>query len=187
MGQGNSREKDTIVMVANGDREVFISLLSYTRLAATFTTPVIYKYEIRYQRYRWIIEKRFHEVMNLDVGLQRDFPEIVNAITRPPKYWLWAPDKSFFDKRAQRIAEYLQQIVDSRDLFDSKKLRLFLELSDMSFLPHMGRKSLKEGYLKKSSGGYTEKFSSMKNNFHVILVLIVQRTYVSDTVYCLFD
>jgi phosphatidylserine/phosphatidylglycerophosphate/cardiolipin synthase-like enzyme len=159
MGQGNSREQDRVVVPANEDRQVFIKLLSYQRLAGTFTTPVIYRYELRYQRYMWIIEKRFHEITQLDSALQREFPEVVTVIKRPPTYWLWTPDKAFFDKRAQRVADYLQQLCDSKDLFDSKKLKLFLELSAVSFSPELGRKSIKEGYLKKSSGGYTEKFS----------------------------
>lgn len=186
MGQGNSRERgDVVIDPNNPDRQVFIKLLAYQRLAGTFTTPVIYKYEIRYQRYMWIVEKRFHDITQLDNSLQRDFPQIVASISRPPSlYWVWSPDKQFFDKRAQRIAEYLQQLCDAKDVWESPRLRLFLELSEVSFSPALGRKSIKEveicflvmrlvsfhilnfiscvcvqGYLKKSSGGYTEKFS----------------------------
>jgi phosphatidylserine/phosphatidylglycerophosphate/cardiolipin synthase-like enzyme len=162
MGQGNSKDPapGTGVLADNPDRQVFVKLLSYQRHAGTFTTPVIYRYEIRYQRYMWVIEKRFHEIIALDNALHKEFPHLVSNVKRPPTYWLWTPDKAFFDKRAARVADFIQQLVDSKELFaDAKKLRLFLDISTVSFTPEMGRKSLKEGYLKKSSGGYTEKFS----------------------------
>lgn len=160
MGQGSSRERAAVTLPPNQQRKIFVQFVSHQKIPGTLSTPTLFTFEVAYQRYYWYIEKRFHELLTLDRLLFKEFQDKLATVYYPPRYWaVWTQDKAFLDRRGERMTEYLQQLCDSQEIFNSNTMKLFLQLSTQSFDPSLGRKSVKEGWLKKSSGGYTLKFS----------------------------
>lgn len=169
MGQKNSRNNQLTESEVRS-REVYVKYDSCRKLSGLFVDVTVYKFEIRYQRYRWYVWKRFQEIDSFNNGMTRAFPHVMGTMgqKRPPKHtFVFRRNEAFQTERAQKIELFLQEICNNRDLFLSKQGKLFFQISSESFLPHNGRKSLKEGYLKKTSGGFHAKFSRELWRYHI--------------------
>lgn len=117
----------------------------------------VFLFKVRYQRYYWMIDKRYSDILTLEKKMKKLFPSQMSRLShyRPVKYtkMFWQHDKVLLTKRANLTLRYLQLIFKERELLLCPPMREFLEIGKTSFHPQLGRKG-KEGWLKKSSGGY---------------------------------
>jgi hypothetical protein len=184
MGAKSSRETDHVVLQKNPERFLFIRFISHKnkRFQSSIRSLIggnvqtVYHFEVNYLRYQWSLEKTLNEIYDLDSIILKLQPEIVSNIALPVRnYALSAGDYQVSTARGNRIAIYLQTVVDSYELFSSPPVKQFLSISSVSFIPSLGRKPLKEGWLRKYSGGYKAKFS---RNYHSLrpISVITKRT-----------
>lgn len=146
----------------NPDREVFVALIN----SELITGFVVYRFYLKYRRYRWEVEKRFHEVQSIDRRLRRKYPNEMAAILKPPRYskFLYTHDAKFLEERGRTLCAYLQTVCDNKTIFYGTHLRRFLDIGANAFNPEYGRKG-HEGFLKKCSGGYIMSFSRRPGDF----------------------
>jgi hypothetical protein len=152
----------------NPNREVFVEFVKYktvkSRLIGTY---IVFSFVVKYQRYKWDLHVRFNELVATDRKLLREHASELSTILRPAKHskMFWSHDEKFLNDRAKVMKKYLQDVLDTKQLFaESKLLRTQLNISKISFNPDFGRKG-KEGYLIKCSGGYIEKFSRKTGDY----------------------
>jgi phospholipase D1/2 len=133
---------------------------------ATFGHYVVFTYTLRYYRYSWDIEFRYNDLVSLDRVLFPLFADRLSTDHRPVRFnkLFWTHDAEFLTKRSKMMLKYIQDVLDIESIMSHQKVRSFLSVSVSSFNPDMGRKG-KEGYLKKSSGGYVEKFSRQAGDY----------------------
>ena len=145
-------------------RLLFIAFDSLNR----YPESVVYRFTLRYQRYRWYIIRRFSEFKTLDSSLRREFPNEMAVLPMPKKFSkiFWSHDDNFLKTRGDNLKKYLVLVVDKlgEKAFTSIVLKKFLEIGPNSFCAEMGRKG-KEGFLQKSSGGYLTNFSSTLGDY----------------------
>jgi phospholipase D1/2 len=162
---GNSKSVDLSVS-NNPDRTVFVAFKEWKVFQGTVGEFIVFTYTIRYQRYIWDINFRFNDVVTLDRSLLQHYGEDMAKLQRPAKFskvW-WKHDDKFLQERSKLILKYLQEMLDVKAIINSPKVKSFLNLSAVSLNADFGRKG-KEGWLKKSSGGYVEKFSRQVGDF----------------------
>jgi hypothetical protein len=99
--------------------------------------------------------------MRLEGKLIKKFPTEMANIERLQKFnkMFNVHDSRLIEHRAQVMTRFLQQVLDIEDILSCPLIYKFMNLCVADFQPEYGRKA-KEGYLKKSSGGYIEKFSN---------------------------
>lgn len=151
----------------NPNRKVFVEFKNWRIEESGYFGPyVVFVFEFRYQRYEWKIEMRFNELIRLDRRLNREFPAELSQIQRPQKFnkWFWSQDEKFLIERSKIMTKYLQELLDIEPVINSNTARSLIGASVNSFRPEFGRKG-KEGYLKKCSGGYLEKFSRKTGDY----------------------
>lgn len=145
-------------------RLVFLEFESINRLPEA----VVYKFNVRYQRYTWYIIKRFSEFKKLDGLLRTQFPNQMSTIPMPKKFskMFWSHSDQFLRTRGENLKKYMTLVLDylGADIFYSVALKQFFEIGPTSFRSEMGRKG-KEGFLQKSSGGYLTNFSSTLGDY----------------------
>ena len=129
-----------------------------------FNNYMVFVYTVRYMRYQWDLDFRFNELDSLDMELTSRFHEELKYIQRPEKYRLRKKTPELMKRRALCICKYLQEICDKKNIFIYPGLKSFLHINPCSFNADMGRKG-REGWLKKSSGGFVEKFSRKIGDF----------------------
>ena len=156
---GNATSQD-IEIRPNPDRIIFISFkhMIAGNSEGLFNNYMVFVYTVRYMRYQWDLDFRFNELDSLDMELTSKFYEELKYIQRPEKYRLRKKTPELMKRRALCICKYLQEICDKKNIFIYPGLRRFLHINPCSFNADMGRKG-REGWLKKSSGGFVEKFS----------------------------
>jgi len=157
---GNIASQD-IEIRPNPDRVVFISfkhMIAGKSEGLFSNNYMVFVYTVRYMRYQWDLDFRFKELDSLDMELTSKFHEELKYVQRPEKYRLRKKTTELMKRRALCICKYLQEICDKKTIFDFPQLRSFLRINPCSFNADMGRKG-REGWLKKSSGGFIEKFS----------------------------
>jgi phospholipase D1/2 len=163
---GNANKKSCKIE-EKPNRKVFVTFKTFRQvLSEYFGSYVVYTFVIRYHRFVWEVDIRFNELIRLDRKLFKEFPVELSAIDRPPKFSkiFWQHDQRFLTDRANMMNKYLQDLLDNEFFIDNLAVRKFLACSIVSFNPDFGRKG-KEGYLKKCSGGYIEKFSRKAGDF----------------------
>lgn len=163
---GNSFAVDTVIR-ENPNRNFFIQFKSMRSVPSPFFgNIVVFTFIVKHQRYSWEIELRFNELCSLDNKLLKDHREELITLARPAKFnkLLWTHDKQFLNERALILNKYLQDLLDLNIQEISNPFRRFLNISAVSLNPDMGKKGL-EGYMKKCSGGYIEKFSRKTGDF----------------------
>lgn len=149
------------------DRRVYIIFKCHRKvLSAYIGTYVVYTFVVRYMRFRWEVDFRFNELVKLDRLLFRQYPNELGKLFRPSKFskMLWSHDDLFLRERALSMNKYMQDLLDIPIIIDDINVRKFLGSSRVSFMPDIGRKG-KEGWLKKCSGGYVEKFSRKTGDY----------------------
>ncbi len=164
---GNTNKKLSSKIEEKPDRKVFVTFKNFRQVLSEYIgSYVVFTYVIRYQRYKWEVDIRFNELLRLDRQLFKEFPTQLATIDRPPKYskLFWQHDQRFLTDRANMMNKYIQDLLDHDFFMDNLVVRKFLMCSVVSFNPDFGRKG-KEGYLKKCSGGYIEKFSRKAGDF----------------------
>lgn len=156
---GNTTSQD-IEIRSNPDRIIFISFkhMIAGNSEGLFNNYMVFVYTVRYMRYQWDLDFRFNELDSLDMELTSKFYEELKNVQRPEKYRLRTKTPELMKRRALCICKYLQEICDKKNIFIYPGLRRFLHINPCSFNADMGRKG-REGWLKKSSGGFVEKFS----------------------------
>jgi len=111
------------------------------------------------------VTKSFREVYLLKKKLQFLFPN--KTFYFPPKAnWCCVDHKAlaFIKHRARDLTCFMQEVVDSLDLWECKAVRQFFNVSEASFNPTLGEKGI-EGWLLKDSGGYNSGFSRQWGDF----------------------
>lgn len=167
---GNAQKAPPFPILDNPARVVFVTSKSRRLIGdSSVFSYIVFTFEIRYLRFKWEIRFRFDDIVRLDRRLLTDFPVEMTNLTRPSKHnkLLWTHDKAFLDLREQMMTKYLQEIMDIPDIISHPKLRSFLGCCVVSFIPDLGRKG-KEGWLKKSSGGYHSGFSRKTGDYITI-------------------
>jgi phospholipase D1/2 len=160
--------KSTVKEIAdNPHRRVFVQ---YKKMAVVeggiLGSFVIFTYTLRYQRYRWEVNMRYSDLMSFQRQIARLHPDDITKIDKLSRRnkLFWTHDQAFLDQRAAAMAKYLQDVLDFHYMIDIPLVRALLASSSISFNPDFGRKG-KEGWLKKCSGGYNEKFSMKTGDF----------------------
>lgn len=118
---------------------IFIKLLDYISYSSSnsLTNPfVIYKYEISYQRYKWIIKKRFNEVYKLYSYMMLHYRSKLRHIPFPPRYFqLWRTLEDVTVKeRGEKIAIYLETLASYQDCLNDPQFWEFFEVGKVYFL-----------------------------------------------------
>jgi hypothetical protein len=150
------------VVTDNPNREVFVNIVTFERIDGY----VVFRYLIKYRRFRWEIDKRFHELQKLDKKLRKSYPEEMRSIVPPPRFskLFYTHDETFINERMGVLAAYLQAVCDCQSVFHGTVMKAFLDIGATSFNPEFGRKG-KEGWLRKCSGGYVMNFSRRPGDF----------------------
>jgi hypothetical protein len=150
----------------NADRKAFITLKSFAVIPGSFGTFAIYTFVIRYQRYKWEITIRYHELLKFQRTLMNTYAKEVIKFDKLPRYnkLFFTHDRRFLDDRSRLMLKVMQEMLDIRDILNFPTAQIFFGASAVSFNPDYGWKG-KEGYLKKSSGGYVEKFSRKTGDY----------------------
>lgn len=169
MGNRTSDTSDKFVIEENPNRRAFVSYVSRRKQnsGGLFSEYVVFTFNIRYLRYYWTIHVRYNELVSLHRKLLKDFPSEISSLVRPDLFnkVLFTHNEQFLDVRAKMMTKYIQSVLDLDDtVFESKPFREFIGSSVSSFDPDLGRKG-REGYLKKSSGGYVQGFSRSAGDF----------------------
>lgn len=144
------------------DREVFICLLQHDKVSGY----VVFRFIVKFRRFKFEIEKRFHELQTFDKKLRRAYPAEMASIKKPPRYskFIYTHDAKFLEDRGKTLCAYLQTICDNKTVFHGALMKKFLNLGGTSFVPELGRKG-KEGWLTKCSGGYVMRFSRRPGDY----------------------
>eukprot|EP01038_Epipyxis_sp_PR26KG_P013202 gene13202-17691_t len=154
----------------NPYRDVFVQYDSHhVEEGGIYSNYVVFKFTIRYLRYSWKVHLRYHELLALHRNLvnNNNYKNEVINIQGPayPAGIFTNQNSEFINKRARIMTRYLQNILDKKLIFaNSSKLKPLLGNSAVSFNPDFGRKGM-EGWLRKCSGGYVEKFSRKMGDY----------------------
>lgn len=163
---GNS--KSTVKEIAdNPNRKVYLQYKKMSMVESGMMGKfIVYTFILRYQRFRWEVNMRYSDLMSLQRQLARLHPEDITRIDKLSRRnkLFWTHDQAFLDQRASAMTKYLQDVLDFDYMIDIPIVRALLSSSSISFNPDYGRKG-KEGWLKKCSGGYNEKFSMKAGDF----------------------
>lgn len=153
----------------NSDRTVFVRFQEYNlRERRLLPSECIYRFRVSYRRWVFDILLLYHELIKLEKQLMHRFPNEMNHVSRLERHprtfhhhhHHHQQHQEFIQQRVEEMTRFLQQTFDQiPECLSQPVIYRFLHCSVNSFLPELGRK-WKEGYLKKSSGGYIEKFSS---------------------------
>jgi hypothetical protein len=110
------------------DRLFFISFDDIVRRPEA----VVYKFTIRFQRYRWVLLKRFSEFKTLDVRIRSEFEREMAQVPLPQKFskMFWSHSDTFLRTRGSNLRNYMLMILDrvGERLLASKALADFLEI-----------------------------------------------------------
>ncbi|RYH29673.1 hypothetical protein EON65_07690 [archaeon] len=164
MGKSHSRD---LVIPENEKRNIFIAFKSYrVEHSGVFGTFCVFTFVVRYRRFRWEFDVRYNELLSLEKKLAQEFPDAILNVPKLSRHnkIFWAHDAAFLQERAKIMTKYLQDILDIDGVTESVTMLQLIGASKVSFSPELGPKG-KEGYLKKSSGGYKEKFSRKAGDF----------------------
>lgn len=134
---GNNRSSENISIPLNSLREVFITVESYREWPedsgkSNYNTFLL---SIRYQRYYWKMNKRFYEIIQLDEDLYSLFPDKMDLMKVPKKYpkLFWEHNNDLLKQRSNDIANYLQRILDNKELFHSRPVKDFLGIGEVIY------------------------------------------------------
>jgi hypothetical protein len=147
------------------DRNLYVSLIKYQEIKRTFTSFYVYTFSLGYHRFKWHIQKRFHEFKLLDKHLRKKYPNTMDSISLPSSSSLFSVTSSSdgLTKRGTELSVYLEFIAQNDLIFEDKDVKIFLEIgavdflsflllltfsTQTSFLPELGRKG-KAGYLQR--------------------------------------
>lgn len=163
---GNRSSSTAYVVQENENRRFFVTYKSRRLVGEGVLSYVVFTFTVRFQRYRWDVNFRYHDVVNLDALLLREYPQEMTKVLRPAKCnkLFFTHDQKFLETREKMLTKYLQDMLDCIRVEDFLPLKIFLESSNASFSPDFGRKG-KEGWLKKCSGGYHQGFSRKTGDY----------------------
>lgn len=118
---------------------LFIKLIDYITYPPnnTLTNPfVVYKYEIRYQRYKWIIKKRFNEVYKLYSYILLHYKRHIRRIPFPPRHFqLWRTlEENTVKERGENIAIYLETLATYQECLNDPQFWEFFEVGKVIIL-----------------------------------------------------
>lgn len=164
---GNSSSKSSVLIADNPNRVAFVTFKSMKTVPSTvYGNVVLFTFTIRYLRYKWDFELRFNDIVSMEKMLLAKFGERLVDVSRPSKSnrMFRTHDQAFLLERSKIMEKYIQQLVDKDFVLGFDKAQRLLNISAASFNPDMGRKG-KEGYMRKCSGGYVEKFSRKAGDY----------------------
>jgi hypothetical protein len=135
MGQTPSDQKSLENQV------LFVSLIEYLSHPPnnSFSTPfVVYKFRISYQRYQWIINKRFHEVHELYSHMILRHRNTTKHLSFPPKHFqFWRTlEEGTVLERGEQIAIYLSSLASYQECLNDSQFWEFLEVGKVTFLSY---------------------------------------------------
>jgi hypothetical protein len=112
------------------DRNLYASLMKYQEIKKTFTSFYVYTFSIGYRRFKWQIQKRFHEFKILDKHLRKKYPNTMDSISLPHSTTLFSSTNSSdgLTKRGTELAIYLEFIAQNDLIFDDTDVKIFLEI-----------------------------------------------------------
>lgn len=117
----------------NDARLVFLDFDSINRLPEA----VVYKFIVRYQRYKWYVIKRFSEFKTLDSKLRAQFGDEMKQIAMPKKFskMLWRHSDDFLKRRGENLQKYMTMVLDALgpQMFSCIALKQFFEIGPTSF------------------------------------------------------
>ena len=117
---------------------LYVKLLEYNTHPpnTTFTQPfIVYTYQISYQRYSWILHKRFNEVHELYSYMTMRHRSATLHIPFPPKnfqFWRTLEDATV-KERGERIAIYLESLATYQECLNDPQFWEFLEVGKVLF------------------------------------------------------
>lgn len=117
---------------------LFVKLLDYNTHPPTTTFThsfIVYTYEISYQRYSWILHKRFNEVHELYSYMTMRHRSATLHIPFPPKhfqFWRTLEDATV-KERGERIAIYLESLATYQECLNDPQFWEFLEVGKVFF------------------------------------------------------
>jgi hypothetical protein len=133
MGQTQSDQKTL------ENRVLFVTLLDHHTHPpnTSFSHPfVVYKFLISYQRYQWVIQKRFHEVHELYSHMMMRHRNATRHLSFPPKhfqFWRTLEDGTVLE-RGEQIAIYLSSLASYQECLNDSQFWEFLDVGKVSFL-----------------------------------------------------
>jgi phospholipase D1/2 len=166
MGTTSSLAEPT-ALAENPTRKVFVRYLQMIDLpGGLFGKHVEFYFKISYYRFSFEIGIRYNELIAFEKQLVRKFPEQMSSIERLTKSskFLASHDSKFLEHRAKIMTRFLQLVCDIDSIFSVPLVYKFFKTSVTAFQSEYGKKG-KEGFLKKSSGGYHEKFSGKMGDY----------------------
>jgi hypothetical protein len=118
---------------------LYVKLLEYNTHApnTTFSNPfVVYTFYISYQRYFWIIKKRFNEVHELYSHMIMKHRNTTRHIPFPPRHFqFWrALEDATVKERGEKIAIYLESLASYQECLNDPQFWEFLEVGKVNFL-----------------------------------------------------
>lgn len=163
---GNKSSRDAYAIADNPNRRAFVTFKSRRLIGEGMMAYIVFTFTVRYQRFEWDVSFRYHNLVQLDKALIKQFPEEMANLIQPTKHnkMFFTHDQSFLETRSRMITKYLQEILDKEGIIDFLPVRILLESSQVSFSPDLGPKG-KEGWLKKCSGGYLQGFSRKAGDY----------------------
>lgn len=151
---------------ANPDRQFFVVYKNKEVCLLGFFPYDVHNFELRYQRYVLFIHLTMKEILNLEKFLKRKFPREMSSVFAIPRACGFLEKKdSYWDGRA--MTSFLQSLLDHPDLAFTPKVARLLGYRKESFDPILGKFG-KEGYLRKSSGGYHKNYSNKAGDYITI-------------------
>ena len=154
---------EEVVVHDNANRRAFVRYQSYHHhQKGLFGSYVEFNFKIPYLRWNFNIGFRYNDLLKLEKQLVRHFPNEMMTVERLSKAnkFFKQHDNRFLEHRSKVMTRFLQHVIDSiPNSMEHPAIYRFLQYSVASFHPEFGRKG-KEGYLKKSSGGFIEGFSN---------------------------
>ncbi len=163
-----STSHDAVAIPDNPNRLAFVRYKSMTTVTGGFFgTYNEFFFQIFYRRWHFEVAVRYNDLLKFEKRLIKKYPEQMAHIERLSKSnkLFGSHDQRFLDQRARVMVKFLQLTLDAiPDPMSESMVYKFFQFSAASFHPEYGRKG-KEGYLKKSSGGYIEKFSNKLGDY----------------------
>lgn len=149
---GNGRSSESGYPELDTDRNIYVKLISFRRVAGTVLSSVVYTLQVSHRRFTWIIHKRHTDILELDNILLKKYELYLDNVTVPRRRMtlIFRDDPNILQKRGLDIAKYVENLGSRPNIFESLEFREFLEIGMTSLYPELGRKG-KAGYLKKVS------------------------------------
>jgi hypothetical protein len=112
------------------DRNLYVKFVSFQKHRGYLSSYVVYKLNVSYRRFTWIIHKRHKEILELDSILIKKYSSQMSDIVVPRRRLrlIFTHDTKLLQQRGIDVALYLEKIGSHDVLFNSSIFKEFLEI-----------------------------------------------------------